>query len=268
MSKISTKKIIRNDVFNKNIEGGIMYNYKIDNDVSDKILASCNDMIYRDKILKLISKINKIRNVISYDKSLNVESYRDKQMRVQSSLCCLKRLKVGNVSAFTKGDLDSLTDEDKVFDEKLNIIDFQLSMLKCKKTRMIQNFEIQDIINLDKQYSSVVERLAEINNDIASKNSKISDCENEYKKLFNDFLVDLKKAGTVKMSDSIVDERIIDEYNKMRIIKQFDEFLMNNMVDVAELLSMEEVMIGLGEYMDFIRFWYCGDVGTDCKSSN
>ena len=265
-------KVIRNNVFRKNIEGEIMYNYKFNDDVTKSLIASCDDSIEPD-INALVSTINKINKRLYFDNSVYLD-FMDRYNRNKSAEKLHKStdsrsIIIKDFDAFEELDIKSFKELGDKYSELLNVEEFELKLLEKKKKQLLSDLDIIECIKISKMLSEVKDKISRATLEIDNCNKDIVIKENMYLDKFKDFLEELK------LNKNIETKYFIEKFGE-KFIKNYKRYQVHNLLQrqckhfgkeaIKYLFNNDIFKKALADDYDYFYVRFSdNDVGTDSK---
>lgn len=259
---------IRNNVFRRNIEGEIMYNYKFDNDVSKRASSIIEQEVFDEKVVAIINSLKKTLSNIKYTPSVEMvlNKYCQDGLHRQNNSQKDMRVQVKFAEAFSKSEIDSFLNLSKNFDDKITSLEFELGVVNGFIKKCLSLRDMRMLIVYKDKASSILSELDSEFNKLSEINKDIVVREKEFLKNLKEFVGDLKKSKKWSAVDvsSRFDERVVDMYKNLVLIDFFENLQCQYGEGSLKIfLERDDLKDYLQDKILLLKSWFGIDVGTD-----
>ena len=262
MINVILGRIVRNNVFNKCIEGDTMYKYEFDDSIVEGVKSTFEKSIKNYDIVDFVNKINKINDCLFYDKDVHEFLTGSNHSSFKMNGGNLGKIMINNLYAFNDGDVQSFIELDKSYINQLKSIEFEIKLLDKVKRKSIDDFSFNNVIKIVEKKKSLESEISRINYEIENCNKDISEKESEFCKRLSDFLNELKNNGIKEYTN--YDDILINAYKNYQLINLMDNTFANmDRESVSSILKDDSVKMALKNMYQEVLNRYMDHVGAD-----
>lgn len=260
------ERAIRNNVFNKNVEGVIMYNYKFDN-IGDDVNKCFLSDIEKDAFDSIIIKINNISRLLPIDicAIADISEY----CKENSNEKCKEKIHIDGMienAMLADEDYVKCIEEGARLGARLKEIDFQSAIMQGLYGDYIKRSEIVEAMKITKHIGDLAREKEGVLSDMECYNNLRGNKVNDFINRLAKFLDDIKKLRKTKLEENVseFDGDIIDFYREYLIYLAILECKQNvSMQKMYEWFSGDMSKDMLGGNFDMVNR-QVRYVGTDC----
>ena len=235
----------------------IMYNYKFEEDITDKVMSVCD---VDDKFSNLLDKISKINflfdenivqdkffkllkeSFLNSNKKEKTEHYEDnKKQKRKVNKPLGKYININFIDAFDESVINEYTSYDDKVSLDIQYLEFALNSLLRQKQRALSDFDIVKALKFNDEILNIKRNLQQVNDDLKKVNDEILTIEKDYESKFDALasefsdieLINLpgvkSKYGDKIIGDFFIAEiaEIINQYLESENINNVEEFINN-----------------------------------------
>jgi len=213
------RRLIAIKAFRNLKEGKIMNNYKINNEVSEKLMSSFDIANQEEEIIRFNNKLQALIKKLHLGDLYNGSNL--------ISVYDGKNIIINNLDAFDNEQIDYYSELDRDLTHLLEAVQFELNSLNMQKQSALDSFNIAQAVKLNDKINALKEKQASNHLKITKYNKEIADIEQEFVESYEKMLSKTKKIDVdrLKELEKIYGVGVVKFYKKNQLFKGIDEML-------------------------------------------
>ena len=242
------RKVIGSQVFKRIKEVMCMNNYKINDDITEKVAFSYDEAVKSEDVITVINRIRNLMTRMGF--SSDVVNNLNNSFASKVSFNG-KNIVVNNPDAFCNEEIDEFHLLDNKISGEIDAIQFEINSLVMQKQSALDNFNIAQAVKINDKINSLKIKLANKQSEISKYNNDISKIEQDFASSYEK-MKEMIEGGHNKDFHDVEKEfgkELVDKYKVNLFYVELEKILQNLDKDsIKNLLDNDKFKSILGSY--------------------